>query len=182
MVVWYSDHHLRICPVFKWWSEYRTKFGPVFKWHSNNGPFCDWKTFDHVNPGLVGYSDPHCTYLYWATIQPVLKILITYIMLGSQTYINFHNKLTGLVLSRGTKVKIVPSIQNNNGLLIEYWCSPKEIHQSSNTQKRKFCFVVRVAAALGERKNYASGTFSKNCRDGNECDNSHTTLSGTLSQ
>ena len=40
--------------------EYRTKFSPVFKWHSNNGPFGDRKTFDHLNTRLVWNSDPHC--------------------------------------------------------------------------------------------------------------------------
>ena len=31
---------------------------PVFKWHSNNGPFSNWTTFDHLNTRLVRYSDP----------------------------------------------------------------------------------------------------------------------------
>ena len=60
MVVRYSDHHWNTSPLFKWWSEYRTKFSPVFKWHSNNGPFGNQTTFDHLNTRLVRYSDPHC--------------------------------------------------------------------------------------------------------------------------
>ena len=46
MVVGYSDHHLNT--------------GPVFKWHSNNRPFGDRTTIDHLNTRLVQYSDPHC--------------------------------------------------------------------------------------------------------------------------
>ena len=29
---------------------------------SNNRPFNNWTTFDHLNTRLVGYSDPHCTH------------------------------------------------------------------------------------------------------------------------
>ena len=58
----YSDHHPNTSPVFKWWSEYRTKSSPVFKWHSNNGPFDNRTTFDHLNTRLVRYSDPHCNH------------------------------------------------------------------------------------------------------------------------
>ena len=61
VVVQYSDHHSNTGPVFKWRSEYRTKSSPVFKWHSNNGPFGDHTTFNHLNTRLVRYSDPHCT-------------------------------------------------------------------------------------------------------------------------
>ena len=30
--------------------------------HLNNGPFNDWTTLNHLNTGLVRYSDPHCFY------------------------------------------------------------------------------------------------------------------------
>ena len=58
MVVKYSDHHLNTIPTFIWASEHWTKFSPVFKWHSNTRPLAYRTTSDHLNTGLVGYSDP----------------------------------------------------------------------------------------------------------------------------
>ena len=38
-------------------------FSLVFRWHLNTEPFANWTTFDHLNTGLVRYSDGYCTQL-----------------------------------------------------------------------------------------------------------------------